>query len=347
MTRLTISVFFTVLLLTFGYGVSFPLLAILLEQSGVGAARIGLNAAMPALGWLLVTPFLPQLHRWFSTKQLLLAFLGIALLGLTCLAYFTSFSLWLLGRFALGGGLGMVFRVLEYWLNATSPSQIRGRTIGLYAFCFLFGIATGSLMQPQFGTSGGLAFGAVALPLLLGGVVLAALPLAQLMASEPTSPVSLRLVSSVTPLAIAAVICYGLYEDVPAYLLSVYTLRIGLGADIAANTITAFALGNLLGSVPLGILSDKVGRLPVLSGCAAMGVASSLVMPCVMSYPIAYLMLIALWGACAGAFYVVGLAMVGDRFSGQALISANAVFGTVYAAAALLGPLINGTAMQI
>ncbi|MFY0661550.1 MAG: MFS transporter [Shimia sp.] len=216
MTRLTTAVLFAVILLTFGYGLSFPLLAILLEQSGVGAARIGLNAAMPALGWLLVTPFLPQLHRWFSTKQLLLTFLGIVLLGLTCLAYFESFNLWLLGRFALGGGLGMVFRVLEYWLNATSPSRIWGRTIGLYAFCFLLGIAAGSLMQPQFGTFGGLDFGAVALPLLLGGVVLAALPLAQQTASEPTTPVSLRLVASVAPLAIAAVFCYGLYEDVPA-----------------------------------------------------------------------------------------------------------------------------------
>ncbi|MFY0661551.1 MAG: MFS transporter [Shimia sp.] len=130
-------------------------------------------------------------------------------------------------------------------------------------------------------------------------------------------------------------------------MLSVYTLRIGLGADIAAYTFTAFALGSLLGAVPLGILSDKVGRLPVLSGCAAVGLACALVMPGVTSSPTAYLMLIALWGACAGALYAVGLAMVGDHFSGQALISANAAFGTVYAAAALLGPLINGTAMQL
>lgn len=347
MTRLTTAVFFAVILLTFGYGVSFPLLAILLEQNGVGAARIGLNAAMPALGWLLVTPFLPKLHSWFSTKQLLLTFLGIALLGLACLASFEHFNLWLLGRFAFGGGLGMLFRVLEYWLNATSPTETRGRTIGLYAFCFLLGIAAGSLMQPQFGTSGGLAFGAVALPLLLGGAVLAALPLARQTALRSATTVSLRLVASLAPLAIAAVFCYGLYEDVPAYLLSVYTLRIGLGADIAAYTITAFALGNLLGAVPLGVLSDKVGRLPVLTGCAAVGLACALGMPGVTSSPTAYLMVIALWGACAGALYAVGLAMVGDHFTGRALISANAVFGTVYAAAALIGPLINGTAMQL
>lgn len=207
----------------------------------------------------------------------------------------------------------MPFRVLEYWLNATSRSATRGRTIGLYPFCFLLGIAMGSLSQPQFGTVGLTAFAAVALPILLGGALLACLPFKSPRQATSTAPMPVQKALAVVPLAMAAVICYGLYEDVPAYLLSVYTLRIGLGEDIAAYTLTAFAL----------------------------------VMPGVTSSPTAYLMLIALWGACAGALYAVGLAMVGDHFSGQALISANAVFGTVYAAAALLGPLINGTAMQL
>ena len=134
-TKLTTAVFVAVFLLTLGYGVSFPRLAIFLEKSGVGAARIGLNAAMPALGWLLVTPFLPRWHRHFSTKQLLLAFLTVSLLGLTCLAMSERFDVWLLGRLAFGGGIGMLFRVLEYWLNATAPTAIRGRIIGVYAFC--------------------------------------------------------------------------------------------------------------------------------------------------------------------------------------------------------------------
>ncbi|WP_412553733.1 MFS transporter [Shimia sp. MIT1388] len=347
MTRLTSAVFFAVLLLTFGYGVSFPLLSILLEQSGVGAARIGLNAAMPALGWLLVTPFLPLLHRVFTTQQLLLAFLILSLTGLACLALTTRFELWLLGRFAFGGGLGVLFRVLEYWLNATSSSATRGRTIGLYIFFFLLGIAMGSLSQPQFGTAGLTAFAAVGVPILLGGALLVSLPLNQPPSATPTAKVRLRRPLAVAPLAMAAVICYGLFEDVPAYLLSVYTLRVGLGENIAAYTLTAFALGNLLGAVPLGVMSDRLGRTPVLIGCATVALAVALTLPMAAATPHPYLLLIAVWGACAGALYAVGLATLGDHFSGSALISANALFGTIYAAAALTGPLINGAAMQL
>ncbi|WP_294227739.1 MFS transporter [uncultured Shimia sp.] len=339
--------FFAVFLLTLGYGVSFPLLAIRLEQSGVGAARIGLNAAMPALGWLLVMPLLPRLHHHFSTKQLLLAFLTISLLGLTSLAASHRLDVWLSGRLAFGGGIGMLFRVLEYWLNATAPTAIRGRIIGIYAFCFLLGIAVGSLLQPQFGTVGVTAFAAVGLPMMVGGAVLAALSIDRILTNQDSAPISTRTAATVAPLAVAAVICYGLYEDVPAYLLSVYSLRVGMGTDIAAYTLTAYAFGNLIGAVPLGILSDKLGRAPVLSGCAAVGMMCALVLPMSASTSQTYLLIIALWGACAGALYAVGLAMVGDHFSGQALISANALFGTVYAAAALVGPLINGAAMQL
>ncbi|MCH2069235.1 MAG: MFS transporter [Shimia sp.] len=347
MTRLTSAVFFAVLLLTFGYGVSFPLLSILLEQSGVGAARIGLNAAMPALGWLLVTPFLPVLHRVFTTQQLLLAFLVLSLMGLACLALTTRFDLWLLGRFAFGGGLGVLFRVLEYWLNATSRSATRGRTIGLYAFFFLLGIAIGSLSQPQFGTAGLTAFAAVGVPILLGGALLVRLPLNRPPSAAPTDEAPIRTTFAAAPLAMAAVICYGLFEDVPAYLLSVYTLRVGLGENLAAYTLTAFALGNLLGAVPLGVMSDRLGRTPVLIGCATVALGVAVTLPVAAATPQPYLLSIALWGACAGELYVVGLATLGDHFSGPALISANALFGTIYAAAALLGPLINGSAMQV
>ena len=49
-----------------GYGVSLPLLAILLDGMGADPVDIGINAAMPALGWLIASLLLPALHRVFS-----------------------------------------------------------------------------------------------------------------------------------------------------------------------------------------------------------------------------------------------------------------------------------------
>ena len=46
-----------------GLGVSIPLLALLMERSGVPASLIGLNTAMPALATFVFTPFIPGLLR--------------------------------------------------------------------------------------------------------------------------------------------------------------------------------------------------------------------------------------------------------------------------------------------
>lgn len=61
-----VAIYLSVLVLTTGYGISFPLLAITLDGMGVSGQLIGLNAAMPALGWLLGTPFLPKAQSYFG-----------------------------------------------------------------------------------------------------------------------------------------------------------------------------------------------------------------------------------------------------------------------------------------
>jgi len=347
--RLRLSILLlSVFCITVGYGVSFPFLAIRLEEMSVGAALIGVNAAMPALGWLILTPLLPRLHQSCSAKTLMIFFLGLALLGLWGFATVEHFSWWLLFRFAFGGGLGMFFRVVEYWLNTATNPNNRGRVIGTYSTCFLFGIAVGSLLQPSLNTLQVDTFLAIGLPIFLGGLFISLLSLG--CPSMPTNQVGFRFLRTAfltAPLAMTAVVIYGMFEDVPAYLLSVYTLQVGLGEDIAAYTLTAFALGNLIFAIPLGALSDKFGRGPIMSVCALVGLSGTIGIPFLTGSVGLYLGLIAIWGGFVGGLYNVALAYIGDNFSDDALITANTAFGTVYAAAAMLGPLVNGTAMQI
>lgn len=279
----------------------------------------------------------------------MLAFLAIALLGLVGFASVENFTWWLLCRLAFGGGLGMFFRVVEYWLNTTTHQKNRGLVIGAYTVCFLIGIAAGSLIQPSLGSTGILIFALVGLPIFFGGGVLLATPFQRLprQGKAPSSLNFLKSVIIVAPLAMAGVMAYGMFEDVPAYLLSVYSLQLGMTEDIAAYTLTAYAVGNLLLAVPLGAVSDKIGRTPVMLSCAGVGLVGATIIPFCVSNPVVYLGLLAIWGGCIGGLYTVSLAYIGDRFSDDELIAANAAFGTIYAAAAMVGPLINGTAMQL
>lgn len=278
----------------------------------------------------------------------MLCFLVMSLVGVVGFACTEDYTVWLLCRLAFGGGLGMFFRVVEYWLNTTTQKKNRGRVIGIYSACFLLGIAIGSLLQPVLGTEGSSVFALVGLPIFLGGGLLSFIRTnSSNMQSSKISFSFLKSVMITAPLAMAGVVTYGLFEDVPAYLLSVYTLQLGLGENIAAYTLTAVALGNLCLSVPLGIASDRIGRTPVLLACACIGLVGSVVIPLSTGNTAIYLGFLAIWGGFVGGLYIVSLAHIGDHFSDDALIAANAAFGFIYAAAAMVGPLINGSAMQL
>lgn len=337
---------------TIGYGISFPLLSISLEKMGVTSSLIGLNAAMPALGWLIVSFYLPKLHSLFSVRNMMLGFLAIAFCGLIGFTLIQDFLPWLLFRFMFGGGLGMFFRVVEYWLNTATDKHNRGRIMGTYSVCFLLGIIIGSILQPLFGTQGFTPYGIIALSLALSAALLSLVKISKLPdgIQNETTNINLKFLKQlfqVTPIAMAGIIAYGLFEDVPAYLLSVYALKAGFPEDIAAYTLTAVALGNVFFAIPLGMLSDKIGRLPVLCASAVVGCIGAVLIPFTLSNTIAFLGTLVIWGGCIGSIYVMSLSVIGDRFKGHNLISANATFGIFYASAALIGPILNGAAMQL
>jgi hypothetical protein len=53
------------------------------------------------------------------------------------------------------------------------------------------------------------------------------------------------------------------------------------------------------------------------------------------------------WGGLSGALYTVGLAHLGARFTGAALVSANAAFVFLYNVGLTAGPPIVGAGMDL
>ena len=333
-----------------GYGISFPLLSISLEQMEVSGQLIGVNAAMPALGWLLGTWFLPLLQRALGLRLVLLGLLAIVMLALLGFALTRDFWTWTALRLLFGGGLGLFYRAVEFWINGISRNDVRGRNIGLYATCFVLGLVLGSAVQPQLGTQGFWPYGGI-MVLLSGAFVLVALtsfeqlPEIDRQAGYRKATVSLALVFA-TPIAFVAIFAYGLFEDIGAYLLSVYALRNQFGEDVAAYTLTAIALGNLLFALPIGLLSDRMSRTNLLIICALMATILSALVPMMISDSTVFLLTLVVLGGFTGALYTLSLAIIGDHHQGHDLAVANAGFGLVYALGALVGPLVNGAAMD-
>ncbi len=334
-----------VLLAAAGYGISFPLLAIRLEQAGVTGWQLGLNAAAPAVGWILGSAVMPRLQAQYGIRSVSAGFLVVALAGLAGLTQAQDFWTATAQRFAFGGATGMFFRAVEYWINGLSEDGVRGRNLGVYNVVFMLGIVAGSALQPSLGSDGWQVFGVVAAGLVAALALVVLWPIRQ-PPRNPSGRFSLAALS-VVPAGFLGILAYGLYESIPVYLTEVYALRHGHGNDVAAFTLTAAAIGNILLPIPIAVLSDRTGRLAPMVVCALTAALCSLAIPFAVKDTMLFLALIAVSAGTAGTIYSLALAMIGDRFQGEGLAAANAAFGMVYAGGSIAGPLVNGTTIDM
>lgn len=338
-----------VLISTTGYGISFPLLSIKMETAGVSSQLIGLNSATPALGWLVLSWALPWLQIRFSLTLLCTVCLLVPVTGIGLFMDSNSLIVWFIARFLFGGFLGMFYRIVEYWLNAITVISNRGRFMGGYSVLFFLGMIIGSVAQPALGNDGGLPAVLIVMSLLVSAavVMVAKISVPNVIANTDAKCPNLALVYMVAPLGMVSIFAYGLFEDVPAYLMSVYALKVGFAEDVAAYTLSAVALGGLLFPVPVGILSDRLGRGLVLRLMILIALVGTLFIPLSLFSATAFLATLFVWGGCAGCIYNLALSDIGDRHEAEGLVSANASFGLVYAGAAILGPIVNGAAMGL
>jgi MFS family permease len=346
--RSVLPIIFAVFISAIGYGITFPLISIRLEQTGVSGLLIGLNAMMPALGWVAGSAFVPVMQlRWrISIATLAVAFMLCAATALAGLRYADTYVEMTALRFFFGGSMGLFYRSVEYWINTLSPDHLRGRNLSMNGVAFMLGLVIGSVAQPLLGATGWTAFGPAVALLIVTVLSTAIWPRH---APPPRSAVSVTVVCSsiaALPIAFVAVFAYGLDESVVAYLAQIYALKNGLGTDVAAYTLTAAALGNILIPIPIALASDRIGRMAPLVACALAASATSLIIPYTLHDPKIFLTMLMISAGAAGTVYGLALAMIGDRFQSADLVVANAAFGIVYSIGSIIGPLLNGAAID-
>jgi len=337
-----------VLVLCTAYGISFPLLSFSLVDMGASTLLIGLIAAMPAVGWLIGTPLIPAILCKMSLPALTFFLLGAAALAWAGFWLVQSPPVWVGLRFVFGGAMGLFFRCIEYAITATAPVHTRGRFLGTYNVMFLGGLILGSLLLPVLQNEV-VQFGAVMagmVAVLAAGLIWPIVP--QILAPKAWGMAKLTAFVWAAPLSAMAVFTYGVYEDLPAAMLPVYVLQQGMGEGLATASVTISLLGALVGPIVGGIATDRIGARPMVAIAASLGavgmMAVSMVDPAHQS---TFLALLMVCGAAFSALYIAGLSYLAAKYQGEDLLHANMGFGTIYAVAAMLGPLYNAQTMTL
>jgi MFS family permease len=314
-----------------------------MESWGTGSEVIGLNAATSPVGILLAGLVVPSLAHTFGARRVAI-FMAIAT-GVIFLAYPTFPTLWAWFPLRLLQGLfvGSLFALSEAWILAAA-GHLRGRVVGIYATCMSATFGIGPVVIGWVGIEGyaPFAIGAVVLFLAIIPISMVSVPADR---AEREHVSMLRFVPK-APLLLAAIYVHAIFDGGMLGFLSIYGVRTGMSFEAAALLVTAWSLGNVFFQIPIGWIADRTSKRGTMIACVVGTSICLLVMPAAIdSVWIWPLLMFA--GAAGFGIYTVGLAELGDRFSGPDLVAGTASFSSAFGLGALTGAVLCGFAMDV
>ncbi|MDJ0956270.1 MAG: MFS transporter [Arenicellales bacterium] len=331
--------------MTVTLGLTWPLLAIVLERQGVPVWLNGLSASTQMLAILAVAPLGPRLIGWLGTVRVMaLGIVGMAA-ALLLLPVFPNVWAWFPIRFLLGLAAELVFTGGDIWINQLARDSTRGRLIGIYGTFLHAGFGVGPATIAIVGSDNWTA--------LYLGVIVVALGLIPLVWSKGAAPpVEGKLRARIfhflriAPTLMIAALIFGLIDSTVLALLPVYGVQKGLGAEEAALLLTMFVFGSVSGQIPIGWLADHMDKRALLAWCVLVAMISIGALPFVIGNVAATWVTMVFMGLTAGSFYVIAMAMIGVRFKGADLVSINASFVFLWGLGDVIGPFIGGAAID-
>jgi MFS family permease len=328
----------------FSFGLGAPLASLWLSGLGCSQGLVGLGTSIYYLGIALAATAVPWLLRRGGGRC---PVAGILVSGLTVAAFPWGGSLAGLFalRFATGVAAALSLIPLETLVNRHSPAEHRSRNFGLYAFAIALGWALGNVVGLQ------MYEGAPQAAFVLGGFVTIAAGLLLWAGFDwPAEPVEETTGRGHLPwrqglLGFGSAWGQGFLEGAMVALLPLYLLALGMSNDGVSWLTGGIMIGVILFQVPVAWLADRLGRAAVLLACYAVVIGGLLYLP-FCTPGVGLVVCLFLTGACSGAFYPLGLALLGEQVHGAALSRASACYLALNCLGSLIGPALTGVGMD-
>jgi MFS family permease len=326
------------------FGMTYPLLSLILESRGVSADMIGINSAMMPIGILLFSSVIPIATRRFGARNVAIA-AALATSALI-LAYkaFDTLEAWFVLRLLQGMSISTLFVLSEAWIVGYAGSAHRGKIVAIYGSILSASFGAGPALVGWIGIEGWMPFVLGAVVILLGVIPLTLVTEEHADQPEETKTSGIFEFASKAPMLLAAVGAFAIFDAATLSLLPIYGIRTGLDLSTAAMALTALIAGNMVLQFPIGWLADKFPHRLVLAGCGLITSIALLALPLVMATTWMWPVLV-IAGAAGYGVYTVSLTALGDRFEGIELVNGSASFAAMWGVGALLGSISGGWSM--
>lgn len=308
------------------------------KREGFSATAMALVFAAYNAGLVCGSIFNGRLIRRFGHIRV---FAGVAAL-VSCttmvLGLWREAPLWFVLRFVVGMGLSGLFMVLESWLNERASAATRGAVLAAYMIIVQCALGAGQFLLASLDLSKSAMFS-----LFAGLYSLSLVPIAFTQIPQPSvekiSRMGIRALFSLSPLGVfgcfvAGLVTSSLFALGPLFL-------VGLRFPMHQSTwfMGAVLFGGLFAQWPVGWLSDRLGRGPVMAGCCGALVACCAV---VWLLPLSLWVMLA-FGACLGGLgfviYPLAVAWVNDLVAPEDLVPVSGTLLVIYGAGSVLGPM--------
>lgn len=331
-------------------GLLLPLLTVMLEHAGVSSNLNGLNAAVLYVGVFSTLFFIEKLLKTLGFKKLLTSALILTMCAMLLFPVLKGIWIWFILRFLVGVGDSALHYASQLWVLTMSTDQNRGRSLSFYGMSYGLGFSIGPLGMNL--TKWGDAVPFIAISILFLIVLLAVMFLIPnyhvLGGKADGKPVEKRYSRSVQLawFALLPAFLYGYTEATMNSSFPIYALRIGLGSEWISFLLPFFGIGGLILQLPLGILSDRIGRKRVLMSAGFLGGAAFLMVPLVGTQVSAMLVIFMIAGGMLGSFYSLGLAYAADILPKMYLPAANVTATFIFSIGSIIAPNLAGLGME-
>ena len=328
------------------YGLTLPLLSLILDAQGYSKTVIGLSIVSQALSVVFLAPLMPRLIMRIGAARVMQYATLLSAVMLIALGLFQDVYLWFPMRFLLGAAGAMLWAASETVINELADDDWRGRIIGVYGSAGAAGFAMGPLLLIMTGTEGLMPFVVTAL-----FIAAASLPLFWLHnvaeADGSEEHLSLLRIFRIVPYIMLLNLTYAAVIESFIAFFPLFGIHIGLGEARSLSLLTTFALGGVVLQLPLGWLADHMPRHTLLLLCLVATLIGFLVLPEVIAHRVGGPMFAFALGGVESMIYVLGIILLGQRFRGAELAAASVLFTGMWGAGMILGPAAVGVGMDV
>jgi len=328
------------------YGITFPLLALVLDSQGVSKSLIGLSTIVQAAAILAIAPFAPGLMTRFAPSRLMQTMtVALALLFIVAGLY-PNVWFWFPLRLIIGAVTALLWIASEALINELAVERWRGRIISIYAAVGAAGFALGPLLLIVTGSDGMAPFVATSVMTLLAGFPLFFVMHKRLEYSEG-GHIGIWRVFLLAPVIMLANVAYAASAESLITFFPLYGMHLGMTKEFALGLMTILGAGGMVLALPLGWVADHVNRLGMLVVILLITMSALLAFPYALQQETWLVFLFTFgFGGVEGMIYTLGVVLIGERFRGAQLAAATTAFSACWGAGTMLGPLLVGVGME-